>query len=299
MTHHDHHDVERGLAFDLDTLLQRRSMLKLLAGTRLIAIVGCSSDSNGSSAAPSTAGATGTTEAAPATTIDTATTASPAASTPGATAVETTSCDPVPAETAGPFPGDGTNGPNLLTESDVVRQDIRSSIGSASGTADGVPLTVQLTLVDSANGCAPLTDAALYLWHATADGRYSMYSDGVTDENFLRGVQVAASDGTVSFTTVHPGCYGGRWPHIHFEVYRDLASATTGGNAIATSQLAFPQATCATVYADERYSTSAGNLAKVSLSSDMVFSDDGAAQQLATMSGDNASGWTAQLTVTV
>jgi protocatechuate 3,4-dioxygenase beta subunit len=298
--HHDDHnnEFERGLAFDLSTLLQRRSMLKLLAGTGLLALVGCSSDDTSSSSATTApSGATTGTTATAGTTAPSGTTAATAAT--ADTAATATSCDVIPQETGGPFPGDGTNGPNLLTESGVVRQDIRTSIGSASGTAEGVTLTVQLTLLDSANGCSPLSGAAVYLWHATADGRYSMYSDGVTDENFLRGVQESAADGTLSFTTVYPGCYDGRWPHIHFEVYSDLASATNGGNAIATSQLAFPRETCEVVYAADGYSASVGNLARVSLEGDNVFSDDGAVHQLATMSGDNAAGWNAQLIVTV
>ena len=50
-------------------------------------------------------------------------------------------------ETAGPYPGDGTNGPDVLTESGVVRQDITSSFGRATGTAQGVRLTVRLLIL--------------------------------------------------------------------------------------------------------------------------------------------------------
>ena len=46
----------------------------------------------------------------------------------------------VPEETAGPFPGDGSNGPNVLPLTGAVRSDIRSSFAGLSGTADGVPL---------------------------------------------------------------------------------------------------------------------------------------------------------------
>src|SRR5262245_681921 len=62
-------------------------------------------------------------------------------------------CLDVPDETPGPFPGNGSNGPNALGLSDVVRSDIRSSVGGASATAAGVPLTLELRLMDSA--CAP------------------------------------------------------------------------------------------------------------------------------------------------
>ena len=68
-----------------------------------------------------------------------------------------------------------------------------------------------------------------------------MYSDGVTDQNYLRGVQVADSTGMVRFTSIFPACYDGRWPHIHFEVYPDQASITDSTSAIATSQVALPQ----------------------------------------------------------
>ena len=57
-------------------------------------------------------------------------------------------CALIPEETAGPFPGDGTNGPDVLTESGVVRQDIRASIGGSSTVATGVPLTIRLAIQD-------------------------------------------------------------------------------------------------------------------------------------------------------
>lgn len=273
-------DVECALALDLaPIMLQRRNLLRLIAGSGLIALVGCSSDDSSSSS----------TDSSPA----------DAAADAAADVSAGTSCEVTPPETGGPFPGDGTNGPNLLTEGGVVRQDIRTSIGSASGTAAGITLTVNLTLVDSDAGCVPLPGAAVHVWHATADGRYSMYSNGITDENYLRGVQESSDNGMLSFTTILPGCYQGRWPHIHFEVYADLASATNGGNAIATSQLAFPRETCEVVYGAAGYETSRSNLERVSLDSDNVFGDDGAVHQMATMSGDNAAGWVADLTVTV
>jgi protocatechuate 3,4-dioxygenase beta subunit len=32
-------------------------------------------------------------------------------------------------------------------------------------------------------------------------------------------VQITDANGVVSFTSIFPGCYSGRWPHIHFEVF--------------------------------------------------------------------------------
>src|SRR5262249_49654097 len=92
----------------------------------------------------------------------------------------------VPSETAGPYPGDGSNGPNVLDDSGIVRHDIRRSFGDSRALATGVPLRVNLTVTDASNDYAPLSGAAVYLWHCDRRGRYSMYSSGVTGENYLR-----------------------------------------------------------------------------------------------------------------
>ncbi len=65
-------------------------------------------------------------------------------------------CDVIPEETAGPFPGDGSNGPDVLSESGIVRADITPSFGSSTTVAEGVPLTIRLAMQDLAAGCAPL-----------------------------------------------------------------------------------------------------------------------------------------------
>ena len=206
------------------------------------------------------------------------------------------SCSVIPNETAGPFPGEGSNGPNVLNQTDVVRSDIRSSFAGLNGTADGVLLNVVLTIVTEA--CSPLADRAVYIWHCDRLGRYSLYSAGVVNQNYLRGVQAADSTGKVTFQTIFPGCYQGRWPHIHFEVFPNLAAATNVSNKIATSQIALPKATCDLVYATAGYESSKTNLSQVTLASDMVFSDS-APLELATVTGTIASGLTAALTVAV
>ena len=279
--HHEHDDNhDRGLAYDLSTLLTRRRALGLFAGAGLATLVGCGSDSGGSSTAPTTAAPTSSGSASQST---------------GSTA----SCEEIPEETAGPYPGDGSNGPNVLTQSGIVRGDIRSSFGSATGKADGVPLTITLTVLDQANGCAAKKDAAVYLWHCDREGRYSLYSQGVTDQNYLRGVQETDGNGRVTFTSIFPAAYSGRWPHIHFEVYPSLSEATSAGNVITTSQLALPEDACTAVYATDGYSESVRNLSQSSLSSDNVFGDDSAVHQLATVAGSVTAGFTAQLSVPV
>ena len=125
-----------------------------------------------------------------------------------------------------------------------------------------------------------------------------MYSADISGENYLRGVQVAGADGKLTFTTIFPGCYSGRWPHIHFEVYKDLATATAAGDKMRTSQLALPEDVCKQAYATDGYSASVTNLARVTLASDGIFSD-GYSLQLATVDGNATDGYTAKLNVPV
>ena len=186
----------------------------------------------------------------------------------------------------------------MLAESGVVRSDIRSSFGASSGTAEGVPMQLELTVTDLPAG-APFAGVAVYVWHCTRDGGYSLYSAGVEDQNYLRGVQIADATGRVSFTSIFPACYSGRWPHIHFEVYPDQASITDAANAIATSQVALPKDVCELVYAQPGYEASVANLEDVSLVNDNVFGDDGAASQTGTVTGDVTSGYTVSLAVGV
>jgi protocatechuate 3,4-dioxygenase beta subunit len=160
-------------------------------------------------------------------------------------------------------------------------------------------MTLELLIQDLAEGGAPFAGVAVYVWHCTREGGYSLYSDGVTDQNFLRGVQIADENGLVRFTSIFPACYSGRWPHIHFEVYPDRASITDDTLVIATSQVALPKDVCDAVYAEPGYEGSVSTLAQVSLDSDNVFGEDGGAQQLASVTGDVGSGYVVALTVRV
>ena len=275
-------ETDRGLVYDLRTLVDRRRVLGLFGGFSAAALLAaCGGGSGGSGQ-----GSTATTAASGATT----TTAGSVSS--GGDLSE------VPEETGGPFPGDGSNGPNVLDDSGVVRGDIRSSFGSSTTTAEGVPLAIRLTVRDAASGDA-VEGAGVYLWHCDRDGSYSLYSQGVTGENYLRGAQEADAGGTVAFTSIFPACYSGRWPHIHFEVYASLSDATSSGPIVKTSQIALPKEACEAVYATPGYEQSVANLSQVSLAGDNVFGDDGGIHQLATMSGDPTGGYTAALTIGV
>ena len=271
--HDDDHDDMGGLHRDLlatGRTMDRRRVLQLAAqlgaGIGFLRLLGCSDSS--------------------------------VAGSDNGTNTNTASCPTkIPEETAGPFPADSSNGVNVLNLTGVVRGDITTSFAGLSGTAAGVPLTIALTLV-SASSCAPLANRAIYLWHCDRGGLYSLYSAGATNQNYLRGVQQTDANGKVSFTSIFPACYAGRWPHIHFEVYPSLATATTAANKVATSQIALPKAICDEVYATTGYSQSVTNLSRISLATDGIFSD-GSSLELATMSGTVASGLTATLTIGV
>jgi protocatechuate 3,4-dioxygenase beta subunit len=280
MDAHDH-----GLAADLEATIQlrRRSLRLLLAGAVSLPLLACGggSDSGSGESSSGTTGSSGST---------------------GSTAASG-NCSVIPEETGGPYPGDGTNSNasgivNVLTQSGLVRNDIRSSFNGPTGTAAGIPLTIKLNIINANNGCVAAGNFAVYLWHCDRDGRYSLYSSGVTDQNYLRGVQEADADGNLSFTTIFPGCYDGRMPHVHFEVYRSLAQSTSAGNRIKTSQFTFPMATLNEVYATTGYSSSATNLTHISYATDNIFSD-GYSLQLGAMSGNVTDGYVVTLTVAI
>jgi len=268
-------DDHKGLAHHLGVMtaaMDRRRLLRLLGAASLVPLVGCGGGDDDDTAGVDSGNS-------------------------GADSGEGGACTVIPQETAGPYPGDGSNGPDALALDGIVRSDIRSSVGDASGTAEGVPLTVTLTLVDTGASCAPLAGYAIYIWHCDRSGNYSMYTGDAVGENYLRGVQETDSDGVVTFATIFPGCYSGRWPHIHFEVYPSLAAAASGSSVANTSQLALPEDVCAEVYTAAGYEASVGNLSQISLTSDNVFSDDGGVKQIAAVTGSVAAGYTASLTV--
>lgn len=275
-----------GLASDLEMMrrqaAERRQVLRwLLAGAATLPLASCGGGTDASGIAASSGSAAAGT----------------------ATTPVTGACSVIPEETGGPYPADGTNTHggsiiNVLNQSDVVRSDIRASFNGATGVAAGVPLTIHLQLLNASGSCASLAAYAVYLWHCDRDGLYSLYSSGVTAQNYLRGVQETDSAGNLSFTTIFPGCYAGRMPHVHFEVYPSLAKAAAAANRLKTSQFTFPMATLNEAYTASGYTASVRNLAQVSYASDNVFSD-GTSLQMATVTGNATQGYVATLVIAV
>jgi protocatechuate 3,4-dioxygenase beta subunit len=218
----------------------------------------------------------------------------------------TAQCTADAPETAGPYPADGTNHAtgetsDVLTESGVVRKDIRRSFLSTRTKAKGIPVHLELTVIDTNSGCVPVSGFAVYIWQCDRDALYSLYT--IATESYLRGVQVSDESGHLSFKTIFPACYPGRWPHMHLEIFASLDGATNGRNSILTTQLALPAEVCSEVYGNAKgYERSIQNFANITLQEDSVFGDDNAAQ-LKVMTpkfrGSVRDGYTAKATLGV
>ena len=195
MSTHDHDEHRVGFGHDLPVMqskgMVRRGLLGMMGGLGAVAVVGCGTDPGSPSGPSATASSSGAASVRP-------DGPPPDGGGPdgGGAGVSQEGLDDgdVPEEAGGPYPADGTDGVDVLTESGIVRSDITASFGDASGVAEGVPMTIDLTVYDNtADGMTPYAGAAVYLWHCDQRGRYSLY-DGASEENYLRGVQVADAD---------------------------------------------------------------------------------------------------------
>ena len=191
-------------------------------------------------------------------------------------------CTVSPTETAGPFP---TKTPSSLVSSNIVSD------------RSGVPIAIKITINNNNNNCAALAGAIVDIWHCDAAGNYSEYGGGgmqstnYTSVHFLRGRQTTNANGLVTFTSIFPGWYSGRAPHIHVHVY------SASGSSLMITQIAFPTDICNTVYTTANDYKSRGTQ-DTSNASDNVFSDS-LAHELATVSGTVAAGYTLTHLVTV
>lgn len=201
------------------------------------------------------------------------------------------SCAVIPSETKGPYPLDGSNGTNAL--SGIYRSDIS---GSDITSTSGVPLQITLNLLNTNNSCAPISGAAVYIWHCDQYGQYSGYSSSQNGyhagKTFCRGIQVSDNNGQVTFTTLYPGWYVGRITHIHLAVYLN----NNLNNTPKVSQFAFPQSVTTAVYNTSPYSSHGQNTSVTSFASDNIFSD-GTTYQIATVAGSVNTSLTATLNV--
>jgi protocatechuate 3,4-dioxygenase beta subunit len=160
-----------------------------------------------------------------------------------------------------------------------MRSDIRED-------RSGTTLNLMIAVVNANNGCSPVANAVVDVWQCDANGDYSQYGTQRA-ETFLRGIQTTDSSGRVSFTTIYPGWYAGRATHIHVEV-------TVNGQSVKVTQIAFPEETTSAVYATGVYASRGQN--PTSNTRDGIFADS-LASELASVTGNAASGYEATFTV--
>jgi protocatechuate 3,4-dioxygenase beta subunit len=124
-------------------------------------------------------------------------------------------CRVTPTEVEGPYPYPGGEINNPLNRIDIT------------GGQTGVPLTLNLLVVNTNDNCNVFANARVDIWHCNKDGYYSGYSGqqgqlgskSYIGETWLRGYQTTDTQGAVAFNTIYPGWYGGRATHIHFEIF--------------------------------------------------------------------------------
>ena len=125
---------------------------------------------------------------------------------------------------------DSAEGPYFVRS--AVRSDIREG-------KQGKELRLKLKVSNAAD-CTPVSNATVEIWQCDAEGIYSGYPEDlardvwgtarfvnfsgdhvepVNDKRFLRGAQITDSDGVCEFTTILPGWYEGRCPHIHMKIF--------------------------------------------------------------------------------
>jgi protocatechuate 3,4-dioxygenase beta subunit len=201
--------------------------------------------------------------------------ASPAVS-PSALASPTglVSCILTPEETEGPY----------YFNANMVRRDITEG-------RPGTPMRLVMNVYNVSNGCQPITNAMVDVWHADAAGAYSGFGSGssaaelpgapaakpsggpggpppvggipkpgggaaavdpATAQKFMRGIQVTDGSGRSEFATVFPGWYQGRTTHIHFKVHFNNSTAIT-------SQLYFPEDAIRQAYSQGAYASRGQN----------------------------------------
>lgn len=193
-------------------------------------------------------------------------------STTGTDATTPSSCSVTNSETAGPFP---TKSPSSLVSNNIVSDRM------------GDELTITITVRNVNNSCEVLSDAIVDIWHCDAAGSYSEYggtgmqSVNYTSVHFLRGRQTTNTNGLASWTSIYPGWYSGRAPHIHVHIYNSK------GTSLLVTQIAFPEEISKLVYAQGVYK--GHGQADTTNARDNVFID-GVGNEMATISGDLASG---------
>lgn len=136
----------------------------------------------------------------------------------------------------------------------------------------GKTLELKFQIVDYPS-CDPIENAVVEIWQCDAHGNYSGYIEGIghniwesakqlefgkkqhiepsNDTSYLRGYQKTDLNGNVEFTTIIPGWYDPRVPHIHYKVILN-------DKEHLTSELYFDQEFCNELFTSEEPYTQYG-----------------------------------------
>lgn len=138
----------------------------------------------------------------------------------------------------------------LLNRSDVLSDPNTGTV------QQGVALALDVYLHEVNNLTSyPLEGCTVDLWQANSQGLYSDESqESTSGQKWLRGYQISDAAGKVSFSTIVPGWYSGRTPHIHFR----LRKTTNGSTFNWTTQSFVSDALTKAVYTQSPYATHTG-----------------------------------------
>ncbi len=195
--------------------------------------------------------------------------------------VTPSSCSVTNSETEGPFP---TKSPASYATTNIVSD------------RTGTPLTVKIYIRNVNASCAIIKGAIVDIWHCDAAGNYSQYggttmqSTNYTSVNFLRGRQTTDANGMAAWTSIYPGWYSSRAPHIHVHVYN------SSGTSLLVTQIAFPEDVSKVVYAQGVYASH--GQADTSNAKDNVFGD-GVTNEMSTVTGSVSAGYVLTHTIYV
>ncbi|MGC4107917.1 MAG: intradiol ring-cleavage dioxygenase [Thermomicrobiales bacterium] len=224
--------------------------------------------------------------------------ASPAAGSSSATAVASGVCVLTPELTVGPYYLD-----DLLVRGDITE-----------GKKAGVPLDLKISVVSTVDGCSPIGNAAVDVWHCDAKGFYSGFTesspggtgtyvdDGSDPDTFLRGVMLTDADGVAEFTTIYPGWYISRDIHIHMKVH--VGGATSdgtydGGTVAHIGQLAFDDSFSERIAKESPYNEKTDTFTRISEDSVFVDVEDDDPTYFLTLTPNDDSDLTKGITATI
>jgi len=197
--------------------------------------------------------------------------------------IQNTTCLTAPEVTEGPY----------YVNDEFVRQDIRE-------TQEGVKLLMDFGVIDTTT-CTPMNNSFVEIWHANALGEYGAYHTGTFNgqESWLRGGWYTDTNGMMEVTTIYPGHYTGRAPHIHIMVHKDWSQTDNGtlisdsGTMLHIGQAFFDESWNDRVYDSSPYTSNGGR--RTLNSQDSIFAQSfrngySPYANLQYLSGDDLSG---------